>query len=237
MIKCIAIDDEPLALQLLEDNIKKIPYLQLEATCDNAFEAMDILQKKNIDLIFIDIQMPGLTGLEFVKSMKNKPMVIFVTAYKEYALKSYELDVIDYLMKPVDMSRFATACNKALELYQLKQSSNNAGDADYFFVNVDYSQKKVVFNNILWIEGLKDYIKIFLRDNKEKPLVLRSSIKAIEEQLPANKFMRIHKSFIVSLDKITSVRRNNVFIDDMEIPIGEIYKSNLQEWLTANTKV
>src|SRR4051794_11688402 len=151
MLRCIAIDDEPLALQLLQDNISKVPYLQLVASCRNAFAAMKVLQEETVDLIIIDIQMPGLTGLQFIRALENKPLVIFITAYKEYALESYDLAVVDYLVKPVALDRFIKACNRAMELHELKMSKNQSvasPSPDYFFLNADYSQVKIMFNDI-----------------------------------------------------------------------------------------
>jgi two-component system LytT family response regulator len=227
MIKCIAVDDEPLALGLLADNISKVPYLKLEASCNDAFEAAKVLKEKNIDLVFIDIQMPGLTGLQFISSLQHKPMVILTTAYKQYALDGYQLNVVDYLLKPVDMARFMAACNKAQELYELRNTANRKSEnvvQDYFFINADYSLMKVVFKDIIWIEGLRDYVKIYLKSAPGKPLVTRVSIKSLEEQLPPSLFIRIHKSYIISVDSITSVRKNSVFIKDQELTVGETYK-------------
>ncbi|MBE7171915.1 MAG: response regulator transcription factor [Williamsia sp.] len=226
MLKCIAVDDEPLALKLLEDNISKVPFLEPVAYCRNVFDAMKVLQETTIDLIFIDIQMPGLTGLQFIGSLENKPLVIFVTAYKQYALDSYDLAVVDYLVKPVSLERFVKACNRAKELHelkQLKQQPTPPPSADYFFLNADYSQVKIAFNDIIWIEGLRDYVKIYLKSTP-KPLLFRISLKAVELELPPAKFIRIHKSFIVAIESITSIRKNSVFIKDMELPIGETFR-------------
>src|SRR5882724_11980350 len=158
MLRCIAVDDEPLALDLLEDNIRQIPYLQLEAKCKNAIEAIEILRRENIDLVFLDIQMPGLTGLQFIQSLTQKPMIILVTAYEKFALEGFNLDVIDYLVKPVSLDRFIKACNKALELHNLRtrKIESPAVFPEYFFVNVEYSLIKIEFSDIQWIEGLKD---------------------------------------------------------------------------------
>ncbi|MFT3934618.1 MAG: LytTR family DNA-binding domain-containing protein [Chitinophagaceae bacterium] len=227
MIKCLAIDDEPLALDLLTDNISKVPYLQLVAACDNAMEAMKLLQEQTVDLIFLDIQMPGLTGLQFIQTLKDKPMFILVTAYEKYALEGFELDVVDYLVKPVSLQRFIKACNKANDLFQLKnkpqQVSANANTPEYFFVNVDYSLLKVVFDDITYIEGLKDYIKIHLKSSS-KAIITRMSMKSLEDELPSSLFMRIHKSYIVAAKHITSVRKSGVFIDSIELPVGENYR-------------
>ena len=224
MLKCLAIDDEPLALELLEDNISKVPYLQLVASCNNPIEAMQILQNEQVDLIFLDIQMPGLTGLQFIQTIQEKPMFILITAYEKYALEGFNLDVVDYLVKPVALERFIKACNKAWELYQLKTKKNIPGEQpSYFFINADYSLIKVVFTDIMWIEGFKDYLKIHLKSTS-KPLVARLTMKSIEEQLPVSIFARVQKSFIVSKEHITAIRKNSIFINDVEIPVGDNYK-------------
>ena len=229
MLKCIAIDDEPLALELLEDNIRQVPYLKLVASCSNPIEAMEVLQSENVDLIFLDIQMPGLTGLQFIKTVTTKPMFILITAYERYALEGYELDVVDYLVKPVSFERFVKACNKAWELHQLKTKKLSGAEMPaYFFINADYSLVKVVFADIMWIEGLKDYLKIHLKSST-RPLVARITMKAIEEQLPFSMFIRVQKSFIVSKNYVTSVRKNSVFINEIEIPVGDNYKDAITE--------
>jgi len=226
MLRCLAIDDEPLALELLEDNISQVPYLKLEGKCNNAFEALKFLQEKTVDLIFLDIQMPGLTGLQFIQSLTLRPMIILITAYEKFALEGFNLDVIDYLVKPVPLDRFIKACNKAWELFnlRLKRAENSSSDEpEFLFVNVEYSLLKVEFADIQWIEGLKDYIRIYLKSSS-KPVITRMSMKAIEEELPSSKFIRVHKSFIVSVSAITSVRKNSIFIGVEEIPIGDNYK-------------
>jgi DNA-binding LytR/AlgR family response regulator len=224
MIRCIAIDDEPLALDLLEDNISKVPWLHLVAKCEDALEAMKVMQAESVDLIFLDIQMPGLTGLQFIQSMAQKPMIILVTAYEKFALDGFNLDVMDYLLKPVSLDRFIKACNKALEFHTLKNKNNIT--ADYFFVNVDYSLLKVVFADIIWVEGLKDYIKIHLRSTS-KPVVTRMAMKSIEEILPSSTFVRIHKSYIISVTYVTAVRKNTVFIGAAELPVSDSYPEAL----------
>lgn len=229
-MKCIAIDDEPLALQLLQDNIRNVPYLQLVGTCRTAFEAMKVLEENKIDLIFIDIQMPGLTGLQFIGSLENKPLVIFITAYKQYALDSYDLSVVDYLVKPVALERFIKACNKAKEQYDLKMPKNpkTLKQADYFFLNADYSQVKIMFDDIIWIEGVRDYLKIYLK-NSNKPMLFRTSFKSLEPELPPGRFIRIHKSYLVSIESITAIRKSSVFIKDMELPIGETFRDAVEK--------
>ena len=226
MIRCLAVDDEPLALELLEDNISKIPFLQLIGSCDNAMDAMKIMQDRPIDLIFLDIQMPGLTGLQFIESMTVKPMIILITAYKKFALDGFNLDVTDYLVKPVPLDRFIKACNKAKELFDLKsnqKSTNPSAGADYFFVNADYSLLKITRPDIIYIEGLKDYIKIHLKSTQH-PVVTRMPMKTIEEELPPAEFIRIHKSYIVSVSYITAIRKSSVFIDTLELPLSDTYR-------------
>ena len=226
MLKCIAVDDEPLALKLLEDNISRVPFLEQVASCRNVFEAMKALEETKVDLIFIDIQMPGLTGLQFIGTLEDKPLVVFVTAYKQFALESYDLAVVDYLVKPVSLERFVKACNRARELHELKlmkHQSPASNPSDYFFLNADYSQVKIMFNDIIWMEGLRDYVKIYLKSSG-KPLLFRTSLKAVELELPPAKFIRIHKSFIVAIESITSIRKNSLLIKDMELPIGETFR-------------
>ena len=225
MLRCLAIDDEPLALELLEDDIRQVPYLKLEGKCTNALEALKFLQEQTVDLIFLDIQMPGLTGLQFIQSLTNRPMIILVTAYEKFALEGFNLDVVDYLVKPVPLDRFIKACNKALELHNLrsKKAEGSSIEPEFLFVNVEYSLLKIEFADILWIEGLKDYIRVHLKSNS-KPVITRMSMKSIEEELPSSKFIRVHKSFIVSVSAITSVRKNSIFIGTEEIPVGDNYK-------------
>jgi len=226
MIRCLAVDDEPLALELLEDNISKVPFLQLVAACDNAMDAMRIMQQESIDLIFLDIQMPGLTGLQFVQTMTIKPMIILITAYEKYALEGFNLDVTDYLVKPVSLDRFIKACNKARQLFELRSQQKAASplaSPGYFFVNVDYSLVKITISDIVYIEGLKDYIRIHLRSS-HRPVVTRMPMKTIEEQLPTPDFIRIHKSYIVSITYITAVRKSSIFIDSTELPVSDTYR-------------
>lgn len=237
MLRCIAIDDEPLALELLEDNISKLSFLQLVASFNNPLEAMKLLQSEPVDLVFLDIQMPGLTGLQFIQSLAQKPMFILVTAYEKYALDGYALNVIDYLVKPVALDRFIQAANKALELHQLKQKGTVGKDDQplYFFINADYSHLKIVYADILYIEGLKDYIKIHLKTSA-KPVIARMSMKTLEDQLPPTQFLRVQKSYIVSKDYITAIRKNSVFIENIEIPIGENYKEAVASLIGKGTE-
>lgn len=233
MLRCIAIDDEPLALELLEDNISKVPYLKLVAACTDPLQALSVMQQEPVDLVFLDIQMPGLTGLQFIQSVAHKPMFILITAYEKYALEGYSLDVVDYLVKPVALDRFIKACNKAWELHKLRVGNQEEKkEANHFFINVDYSLLKVVFADIIWIEGLKDYIKIHLKSSS-KPIVTRMSMKSLEEELPSSQFIRIHKSYIVSKDFITSVKKNSLFLGATELPIGESYKDAVEQMVKS----
>ena len=188
---------------------------------------MKALQENKIDLVFIDIQMPGLTGLQFIGSLVNKPLVIFITAYKQYALESYDLSVVDYLVKPVALDRFIKACNRAEELHELKTIKQQPS-AEYFFLNVDYSQVKIMFDDIIWIESLGDYVKVNLKNTK-KPLLVRTSLKALEIELPPNKFIRIHKSYLIAIAEITAVRKNSVFIKETELPVGETFREAIDK--------
>lgn len=227
MIRCIAVDDEPLALALLQDNIRQVPDLELVASCSTAMEALAVLNRTEVDLIFLDIQMPGLTGLQLLQSLSVRPMVILITAYEKYALEGYNLDVIDYLLKPVPFERFLKACNKAIDFYKLKNNSSpeTSGPSDYFFVHAEYGLVKIIYSEIRVIEGLKDYLKI--HQGETKPLVIRMSMKSIEEKLPPGKFFRIHKSYIVAIAYITAIRRNSVFLGELELPLSDLYKDEL----------
>jgi two-component system, LytTR family, response regulator len=232
MLNCIAVDDEKLVLDLLVDNIKKVPFLHLVKSCKNALEAADVLHKEQVDLIFLDIQMPGLNGLQFMQSLSNPPMVIFATAYKEYAFDGFNVNAVDYLLKPVSFERFLKACNKAQELYSLQQKTvEKESTPDYFFVYVEYNLVKVIISEILYIEGMKDYIKIFL-SSAPRPVITKMSMKAMEEKLSAHRFVRTHKSYIVSADKITAIKRDLVCIDKIELPLSESYKANVEKMLS-----
>jgi two-component system LytT family response regulator len=227
-LRCIAIDDEPLALELLEDNIKQVPYLDLVMGFNSPMQAMQFMQSNDIDLVFIDIQMPGLTGLQFIQSLPQKPMYILVTAYEKFALEGYNLNVVDYLLKPVAMDRFIKACNKAMDLFRLKQQTGTGKEElKYIFVNADYRLVKLEFSEIIYIEALKDYLKIHLRTQKN-PIITRMSMKSIEEQLPPTLFIRIHKSYIISKDAISAVKKTSVFIDTLELPVGDMYREAVE---------
>jgi DNA-binding LytR/AlgR family response regulator len=220
MINCLAIDDETPALDILEDNIRRIPFLHLAGRCKNAYAAMESLQQTPVDLLFLDIEMPGISGLSFLKSLPNKPMVIFITAYRNYAVEGFELDVLDYLVKPVAFDRFLKAVNKALEYQGFKQKEGGPVFPDFLFIHTEYQLTKIVLQEITYIEGLRNYIKIHF-SNTTKPILSKLSLKAFEEKLPAGKFIRVHKSFIVSLDKISSIRNDIIRIGQRDIPLSK----------------
>jgi DNA-binding LytR/AlgR family response regulator len=239
MIRCLAIDDEYLALELLEDNIRKVPFLELVKSCNSAAEAMEILQGETVDLIFLDIQMPDITGIQMLKSLKTKPLVIFTTAYEKYALQGYELDVIDYLLKPFSFERFLKAVNKAQEYVSLKERSQSHGaeevriSHDFLFVKADYRLVKVDLKDILYIEGLKDYIKIYVATS-EKPVVTLLSLKTIEEKLPQDQFVRVHKSYIVALKNVEFIQKTHLQIRKKEIPVSDHYRDQLYKIINQN---
>jgi DNA-binding LytR/AlgR family response regulator len=245
ILKCLVVDDESMARKLLEENIRQVPFLELVAMSKNPFEAMEVLQKEHIDLMFLDIQMPGMLGTKFLQSLREKPMVIFVTAYANYAVESYDLDVVDYLMKPVSMERFTKAAYKALEEKQklLAISTPSVSEpiltkeesqtSDYFFVNVEYSLVKIPIKEISHVESMKDYVKIFLTTAK-KPILTKSTLKAIEEKLPTKSFMRVHKSFIVNLDKIESIRSQSITIGENHVPVSDTHLEGLMQVLNPS---
>lgn len=228
-LRSIIVDDELPGRKILEDYVSQFSFLELVATCKNAFEALQILQEQPVDLMFLDIQMPGLLGTKFLESLNNRPMVIFVTAYSNYAVESYELDVIDYLMKPVSLERFTKAVLKALDTKRKDSTSaSNAGAPGHFFVNVEYALVKINIPEITHVEGMKDYVKIHL-ENAPKPVLTKSTLKGIEEKLPADQFMRVHKSFIVNVGKVASIRNHQITIGKFEIPVNE---NSLPELMT-----
>ncbi|MBC7418627.1 MAG: response regulator transcription factor [Pedobacter sp.] len=235
-INCIVVDDEPLALDILVDYISKIPFLTLIKRCENPLEALDLVQAGNIDLVFLDIQMPELTGIQFLKIAGNKCSFILTTAYQEYALESYDLNVADYLLKPIAFDRFY----KAVEKVHNKQTTNKqvvpqtphasqevaptvASNPiqDFIFVKTEHKIQKIYLNDVLYIEGLKDYISIF---TSEERVITLQSMKKMEESLPERQFIRVHKSYIVSIDKIESIERSRIKICDKIIPIGDTYR-------------
>lgn len=235
MMRCIIVEDEPFVWELIEDNVRQIPFLQLVKTCRNAFEALETLQNEQIDLIFLDIQMPGLNGLQFLQSLANPPLVIMVTAYEKYAVEGFNLQVIDYILKPFSFDRFLKACNRASEFFRIKnaQAYPETVKSNDFFVNVEYTLVKIVAADIDYIEGLRDYIKIHLSSGT-KPVLTRMSLKSIEEKLPAGTFIRTHKSFLVAISKITTIKRDFVCIGSIEIPLSETFRENVNRLLKPN---
>lgn len=230
-MNCILVDDEKPALELLEDNVKRVPYLQVTACCRKPMQVLEVLKTQQIDLMFLDIHMPGLNGLELLRSLSNPPMVILVTAYAEHALDGFNLDVVDYLVKPVPFSRFLKAVQKAHELYQARylQPKVITIENDYVFVNANYALVKIRIQDITFIEGMKDYVKINLVDGK--PVMTRMGLRSIEEKLGTERFMRVHKSYIIALDKIETVQKLQLMIQETEIPIGEAYRPVIQQYV------
>ncbi len=231
-INCIAIDDDPVALMNIEQFIIVTPFLNLIATCESAFAALEVLDRNKVDLIFTDIDMPELNGMEFVKSLLNRPKVVFTTSYTEFAVEGFKVDAIDYLVKPFDYSQFLNAANKAkknigsIGLENKVQSENN----DHIFVKSDYMVIKVRFDDIKYIQGMHEYVQIHFLN--QKPIMTLISLKKLGEQLPGNKFMRVHKSYIVNLNHITTIERNKiVYQDNVRIPVGESFKKKFQEFI------
>ncbi len=225
--KCLIVDDEPLALDVLESYIHKVPNLQLVARCSNAIEALSQLRNHDISILFLDIQMPEITGVEFLKSLKNPPCVIFTTAYSEYAMDGFNLDAVDYLLKPISFDRFLKATNKAIaQLTPLKSkkeatSVNHENESDFIFVKSDKKIVKIGLDEILYIEGLKDYVIIFTPAGR---IITLQTMKNLEEKLPSDQFIRVHRSFIISLNRMKSISNNSVDVNGKQIPIGKLYR-------------
>jgi len=232
MIRCLLIDDEPLALNLIEDNLKHVNYIQVAGRCHTAAEALLMMEAEKIDLIFCDIGMPGLNGLQLVKSLAYKPMVIFVTAYEKFAVEGFELDVVDYLVKPVPLDRFLLACHKAHKLFELNKTVVEQPPVikNHFFINANYNLVKIIFNDIEYIEGLKDYVKINLAD-QSRPVISRSSIKALEPQLPPGIFYRVHKSYIINVDHVVQIRRGKIKTRNAELPLSDNYREEINKMI------
>jgi len=229
-IRCLLVDDEPLALDLLEGYVLKTPFLELAGRCSSAFQAMEIIEKQKIDLIFLDIQMPGLTGLEFSRTLQQGPKIVFTTAFEQYAIEGFKVDAIDYLLKPVSYPEFLNAVNKAKRWFDHIELPASQEPRNSIFVKTDYKLVQIEFNNILYIEGLKDYVKIYL-EGTEKPILSLMSMKLLEENLPENRFMRVHRSFIVNLERITTIERNRIVFGKEYIPISDNYKEKFQKFV------
>lgn len=234
-IRCIAIDDEPPALIQMEEYISRVPFLELAETFDNGISAIEFLKENEVDLLFLDIEMEGLTGIQMLKVIKNKPFVILTTAYDSYAIEAFDLDVTDYLLKPISFERFFKAVEKVSDLIKEKkqpnsvqQTANNTEEKNYIFVKTEYRMQRVDFKDILYIEGLKEYLIIKMINGR---VITLQSFKHMEEMLPSSNFIRVHKSYMVALDKIEFIERNRIKIADKLIPVGDTYKKVFYEAL------
>ncbi len=230
MMNCIIVDDEPLARDVLENFTGKVPFLKMKASCKSGFEALEILRKEKIDLIFLDIQMPDMTGIQLYESLNYKPMVIFTTAYSNYAVTGFDLDAVDYLVKPFAFQRFLKAVNKAYEqMNQREPVATSEFHRDFMFVKDGTKIVKVVYDDVLYLEGMKDYVKIILKEKKiVMPLI---SMQSMMKKLPKGQFVRVHRSYIASLSKIESVEKNRVVIGGKWLPVGNSYKNLLMDAL------
>ena len=237
MIRCLAIDDEPLALQQLVSYISKVPFLQLAAQCQSALEARAFLEHDTVDAIFCDINMPDLNGMEFVKSLTVPPLVVFTTAYSDYAVEGFRVNAVDYLLKPFGLQDFLRAANRLKERCEAyRQPESNAtitSDDNVLFIKTDYRIVKVSIHDIRYVEDMSEYLKVWL-EGEQKPIITLLSMKKMEERLP-DCFMRIHRSYIINLNKIKEVNKNRVIMDtDTFLPIGDLYKEAFQAYLNTN---
>ncbi len=235
IVRCFAIDDEPLALQQICHYIEKTPFLQLSGSAKNAFQAMEQLADLEVDLLFVDINMPGLSGVDFVKTLDKSRMVIFTTAYSEYAIEGFKVDAVDYLLKPIGYSDFLKGVNKALSVFRMKNlvPETVSGNEDYLFVKSEYRTIRIPFSEIKYIESMREYVRIYLTEGK--PVMSLLSMKSLEERLPERQFMRVHRSFIVNLEAVRIVERNRIVFDkDVFIPVGEQYREVFQRFLDKN---
>ena len=233
-IRCLAIDDEPLALRQIGSYIKKTPFLETVSLCNSAFDAMSVIKDGKIDLIFVDINMPDLSGLDFIRSLTQKPFVIITTAYSEYAVEGFRLDVVDYLLKPIGYKDFLTAVNRVKERIDLMISRNEAGNfqQDHLFVKSGYKLVKIEVSQIKYIEGMHEYVRIHMVN--DKPVMTLTSLKSIEDHLPADKFLRVHRSFIVNTERIKVIERNRIVFDNVYIPVSDQYRARFQDFLNKN---
>ena len=227
-INCLVIDDEPLALTQLESYVRRVPYLHLVGSCRDAFEAMQQLTEKKVDALFIDINMPGLNGLEFVRSLTRPPLVVFTTAYSEYAIEGFKVEAVDYLLKPFGFQDLLQAAEKVRR--RLDQSASI--DNDFLFVKNDYRVNRVRLADIRYIEGMSEYVRIYIA-GEQKPLMPLLSIKRLEEQLPAALFMRVHRSYIINLRHITEVSRSRIMLGDAQIPLGDNYREAFMNYVNS----
>ncbi len=235
MIRCVAIDDEPLALRQIAGYIKKTPFLELAGQFESALSAIEFVNNTDIDLMFVDINMPDLSGLDFVKTLENPPKIVFVTAYSEYALEGFRVDALDYLLKPISYADFLKSANKVKSWFENKQSKADEikSSKDYLFIKSEYKVLRINFDDIKYIEGMSEYIRIHLTTGK--PVMTLLSMKAVEEVLPADKFMRVHRSYIVSLSKISVIERSRIIFDgSVYIPVSDQYKTVFQNFIDKN---
>lgn len=237
-LSCYIADDEPLALQLLQGYVQKTPFLELKGSFSNAFDVLSAIQKQKVDLVFLDIQMPDLNGIELSKALPQPVKIIFTTAFSEYALEGFKVNALDYLLKPFDYAEFLKAALKAKEYYRLQETtkkSNPESDKDFIFVKSEYKQVRIPLQDVCYFEGLKDYVKIWLSSQPEKPILTLMSLKNLEEALPAERFMRIHRSYIVSLDKIKMVERSQILILNERITLAEQYKEKFNAFIASKS--
>ena len=220
-MKAIAIDDEPIALEVVRSHAAKVPFLDLRADFTDAFKALEYLQREPVDLIFLDIKMPDISGIDFFNSLSKKPMVIFTTAYSEHAVTSFELDAVDYLLKPFSLARFIKGCNKAYELYNYR---NSAAANDHLYIKTGFEQIKVLFEDIHYLEAAGNYVTFALKD---KNILSRSTFNEAVELLPAEKFIRVHRSYLVAANKVDKIERHQVTVNDKKLPVSEAYSQNL----------
>lgn len=234
-LRTIALDDEPLALALVTGYINKTPFLELVGEFDNPLDAIEFIAENEIDLIVLDIQMPDLTGIEFAQILQNEQKIIFTTAYEKYALEGFKLNAIDYLLKPFSYQEFLTAVQKAKKLFDLERASLPTLEANnqFLFLKSEYKIRRINFNDILYIEGLKDYVKVHLQTN-EKPIMSLNSVKSLDKKLPKDRFMRVHRSFIVNLNKIETIERSRIVFGKTYIPVSDQYKAKFQEFISKN---
>lgn len=235
MIKVVAIDDEPLALQLVRGYVEKTPFLELAGAFDNPLEAVTFIGSSDVDLVLLDVQMPDLKGTELARVISGGPKVIFTTAYEKYALEGFRLDAVDYLLKPFSYAEFLKAVQKAEKLIELERKELPELEVknDFLFIKSDYKIRRINFSEIHYIEGLKDYVKIFLNGEK-KPVLSLSTLKALEARLPADRFMRVHRSYIVNLETVRVIDRNRIVYGEVRIPVTDQYKENFQRFLDRN---
>ena len=228
---CIAIDDEPLALEVIKKYVSDTPLVRLTDTFTDAIQALTFLKTHKVDLILLDIHMPDISGLQFLQSLQQRPMVIFTTAYAEYAVKGFELEAVDYLVKPIKFERFVKALEKARKLMAMHTAMDVSPEDGFLVVKSGYSLARINFSNIRYIEGLDDYIRIHFLD-EQNPILSLMSLKSVMEKLPEGRFMRVHRSFIVSLKNVKSVRKKYIFLENVKIPIGDTYHEAVHSWLS-----